>query len=119
MQKKLLKHLPNLKIVKNLIYLVDDDKFKNKRQRYLIQRNEIELTIKEPYCKKTAGQLGTDKMIDKIKSRFFWIILSRHVKKFIRNSFDCRKVKLTKAYCKPKLMPLAPSKTLMLVTMDM
>ena len=33
-KKKLLKQLPNLKIIKDLIYLVDKDKFKNKRYRY-------------------------------------------------------------------------------------
>ena len=85
---------------------MDEDKFSNKRQRYLIPRNEI------------CGQLGTDMTIDKIKSRFFQINLSRDVKKFIRESFDCQKVKPLKGYCKPKLMHLAPSRNLMLVTMD-
>ena len=39
-RKKLLKHLLNLKIIKNLIYLVDDEKFGKKRQRYLIPRKK-------------------------------------------------------------------------------
>ena len=46
-------------------------------------RNEVELTIKELHCKETAGHLGIDKTIEKIKSRFFWINLSRDVKRFI------------------------------------
>ena len=70
-QKQLLKYLPNLTIIKNLIYLVDGDKFGNMRQRYLIPRNEIELTIKELYLE-TAGHLWTDKTIEQIKSWFFW-----------------------------------------------
>ena len=82
-------------------------------------RNEVELTIKELHSKETAGHLGIDKTIEKIKSRFFWINLSRDVKKFIRECFDCQKVKPPKVYCKPKLVPLAPSRTLQLVTMDM
>ena len=41
-KKKLLKQLPSLKIIKDLIYLVDEDKFKNKRYRYLMPRNEVE-----------------------------------------------------------------------------
>ena len=45
--------------------------------------------------------------------------MNRDVKKFIRESFDCQKVKPPKIYCKPKLVPLAPSRTLELVTMDM
>ena len=63
----------NLKIIKDLIYLVDEDKFKNKRYRYLMPRNEVELTIKELHCKETAGHLGIDKTSEKVKSRFFWI----------------------------------------------
>ena len=116
-QKKLLKYLPNKKIIKNLIYLVDEDKFKNKRHRYLMPRNEIEFTMKELHCKEAAGHLGTDKTTEKIKSRFFWVNLSRDVKRFIRECFDCQKVKPPKVFFKPKLM--ASSRTLMLVTMDM
>ena len=82
------KQLPNLKIIKNLMYLVDEDKFGNKRNRYVIPRNEVELTIKELHCKETAGHLGTENTIEKIKSRFFWVNLSRDVKKFIRECFD-------------------------------
>ena len=118
-KRKLLKQLPNLQIIKDLIYLVDEDKFKNKRYRYLMPRNEVELTIKELNCKETAGQLGIDKTIEKIKSRFFCKNLSRDVKRFIRECFDCQKVKPPKKYCKPKLGPLAPSRTLQLITMYM
>ena len=107
------------KFKKNLTYLVDENKFGNKRNRYVIPRSEVELTIKELHCKETAGHLGTDNMIEKIKSRFFWVNLSRDVKKFIRGCFDCQKVKPPKVYCKPKLVPLAPSRTLQLITMDM
>ena len=56
--KKLLQQLPNLKIIKNLIYLVHDDKFGNKRNRYVMPSNEVQLTIKELHCKETAGHLG-------------------------------------------------------------
>ena len=72
-KKKLRKHMPSLKIIKDLIYLVDEDKFKNKRYRYLMPRNEVELTIKELHCKEAAGHLGIDKTSEKVKSRFFWI----------------------------------------------
>ena len=71
------------------------------------------------HCKETAGHLGTDKTIEKIKSRFFWVNLSRDVKKFICECFDCQRVKPPKVYCKQNLVPLAPSRTLQLVTMDM
>ena len=70
-QRKLLKYLPHLKIIKNLIYLVDEDKYGNKRHRYVMQKKEIELTMKELHCTETAGHLGTDKTIERIKSRFF------------------------------------------------
>ena len=79
-------------------------------------RNEVELTIRELHCKEAAGHLGIDKTIEKIKSRFFWINLSRDVKKFIRECCDCQKVKPQKVYCKPKLVHLAPSMTLQLIT---
>ena len=46
-KRKLLKQFPNLQIIKDLIYLVDEDKIKNKRCRYLMPRNEVELAIKE------------------------------------------------------------------------
>ena len=72
-KKKLSKQLLNLKIIKGLIYLVDEEKFKNKRYRYLMPRDEVELTIKELHCKETAGHLGIDKTSEKVKSRFFWI----------------------------------------------
>ena len=78
-KRKLLKQMSNLQIKKDLIYLVDEDKFKNKRYRYLMPRNEVELTIKELHSKETAGHLGVDKTIEKIKQRFFWINLSRDV----------------------------------------
>ena len=118
-QKKSLKQLPKSRIIKSLIYLVDENKFGNKRNRYVILSNEVKSTIKELHCKETAVHLGTDKTIEKMKSRFFWVNLSRDVKKFIRECYDCQKVKPPKAYCKPKLVPLAPSRTLQLVTMDM
>ena len=57
-------------------------------------RNEFELTMKELHSKETAGILGTDKTIEKIKSR--------DVRKFIQECFDCQKVKPSKVYCKPK-----------------
>ena len=60
-----------------------------------------------------------DNEIEKIKSRFFWTNLSTEVKKFVKEWFDCQKVKPPKTYCKPKLMPLGPTRTLMIVTMDM
>ena len=65
-------------------------------------RNEFELTMKELHSKETAGNLGTDKTIEKIKSKFFWINLNRDVRKFIQECFDCQKVKPSKVYCKPK-----------------
>ena len=55
-------------------------------------RNEIELAMKNMHCKETTGQLGTDKTIENIKSRFFWINLSRDAKKFIGECFDCQKL---------------------------
>ena len=82
-------------------------------------KSEIKLTIEEMHCKETAGHLGTDKTIEKIKSRFFWISLNRDVRKFVKECHSCQKVKPPKSYCKPKLMPLAPNRTLMVITMDM
>ena len=122
-KKKLVKQLPNLQIIKIfesiLIYLVGEDRFKNKRYRYRMPRNEVELTMKGLHCKETAGHLGIDKTIEKIRSRFFWINLSHDVKRFIQESYDSQKVKPPKVYFKPKLVPLAPSRILQLVTMDM
>ena len=63
--------------------------------------------------------MGADKTIEKIQSRFFWISLNKDVRKFVKECFSCQKVKPPKQYCKPKLMPLAPSRTLLLITMDM
>ena len=117
-RKKLLKYLPSFVILKDLIYFVDEDKFKNERYRYVMLKNEQKLTMQELHCKETAGHLGTDKTIERIKSRFFWINLSKDVKKFVKECFDCQKVKPPKTYCKPKLMPLGPTRTLMIVTMD-
>ena len=45
--------------------------------------------------------------------------MNKDVKKFVKECFDCQKVKPPKRYCKPKLMPLGPTRTLMIVTMDM
>ena len=118
-QKKLLKHIKNLRIIKDLIYLLDHDKFGNQTRRYVMPKNEIDLTIAELHSKETAGHLGIDKTLEKVKSRFFWINLSRDVKKFVRECHGCQKVKPPKAYSKPKLMPLAPTRTLVLITMDM
>ena len=47
--------------------------------------------MKELHCKETAGHLWTDKTIEKIKSRFFWINLSRDVKKFVLEFLDYEK----------------------------
>ena len=118
-QKKLLKFLPSFVILKDLIYFVDKDEFGIERHRYAMPKNEQKLTMQELHCKETAGHYGTDKAIEKIKSRFFWINLSKDVKKIFNKCFDCQKVKPPKTYCKPKLMPLGPTRTLMIVTMDM
>ena len=44
-QRRLMKYMPNLKITKNVIYFADEDKFGSNQQRYVIPRNEIELTM--------------------------------------------------------------------------
>ena len=75
-------------------------------------KNENNLTMQELHCKETAGHLGTNKTIEKIKSRFFWINLNQDVKKFVKECFDCQKVKTAKMYFKPKLMPLNQSGSL-------
>ena len=98
---------------------MDHDKFGNQTKRYVMPKNEINLTIAELHNKETAGHLGVDKTLERVKSRFFWINLSRDVKKFVRECHGCQKVKPPKAYSKPKLMPLAPTRTLVLITMDM
>ena len=71
--------------------------------------DEAQLTIKELHCKETAGHLGTDKTIEEIKSRSVWVNLSRDAKKFIRECYDCQKVKPpnqgTKVGTNPKLRP--------------
>ena len=118
-QKKLLKYISSFRIMKDLIYLVDEDKFGNERYRYVMPKNETNLTMQEVHCKETAGHLDTDKTIEKIKSRFFWTNLSKDVKKFVKECFECQKVKPPKTYCKPKLMPLGPTRTQMIVTMEM
>ena len=46
-QRKLFKHLSNFKIIKNLIYFIDKNKFGNELRRYVVQKNEIKLTIQE------------------------------------------------------------------------
>ena len=69
-QKKLLKFLPGFRIMKYLIYFVDEDKFGNERHRYVILKNEINLKIQELICKETSRHLGMDKTIEKDKSRF-------------------------------------------------
>ena len=62
-------------------------------KRYDMPRNEIELTMKELHSKETTGHLGTDKTIENIKSRFFWINLSINVKKLVQECFDRQKTK--------------------------
>ena len=59
--------------------------------------------------------MGTDKTIEKIKSRFVWINRRKDVKKFVK-CFDGQRVKTPKTYCKPKLMPLGPTRILTIVT---
>ena len=80
-QRKLIKHLPSFKIIKDLIYFMDKDKLGNEQKRYVYPKGEIKSTIQEMHCKETAGHLGTDKTIEKIKSRFFWISLNSDVRK--------------------------------------
>ena len=69
--------------MKGFIYFVDEDKFGNERHRYVMPKNEINLTMQELHCKETAGHLGMDKTIVKINSRFFWTNLSRDVKNIL------------------------------------
>ena len=114
----MLKHVKNLRIIKDLLNLMDHDKFGNQTKRYVMPKNEINLTIAELHNTETADHLGIDKTLERVKSRFFWINLSRDVKKFVGECHGCQKVKPPKAYSKPKLMPLGPTRTLMIVTMD-
>ena len=76
-------------------------------------KNETNLTTRE-----IAEHSGTDKTIEKIKSRFFCTNLSKDVKKFVKCFVD-QKVKTPRTNCKPKSMPLGPTRTSMMVTMDM
>ena len=105
--------------MKDLIYFIDKDKFGMERKRHVMPKNEVIPTIQELHCKETSGHLGADKTIENIQSRFFWISLNKDVRKFVKECFSCQKVKPPKQYCKPKLMPLAPTRTLLLITMDM
>ena len=60
-RKKFLKHVNNLRIIKDLLYLMDHDKFGNQTKSYVMPKNEINLTIAELHNKETAGHLGVDK----------------------------------------------------------
>ena len=70
-KRKLLKQMSNLQIKKDLIYLVDEDKFKNKRYRYLMPRNEVELTIKELHPKRQQDTSGWTKQSKKLNNVSF------------------------------------------------
>ena len=56
---------------------MDHDKFRNQTKMYVMPKNEINLTIAELHNNETAGHLGVDKTLERVKSRFFWINLSR------------------------------------------
>ena len=112
-QKKLLKYLASFIILKDLIYFVEEDKFGNERHRYVMPNNARTRLQRDS---RTFGYRQDDR---KIEPRFFLINLSKDVKKFVKECFDCKKVKPPKTYCKPKFMPLGPTKTLMIVIMDM
>ena len=43
-KKKLLKHTKSLWIIKDLIYLLDHDYFGNQTRRYVMPKNQIDLT---------------------------------------------------------------------------
>ena len=65
-----MKHIFNFKIIKDLIYFIDKDKFVMESKRYVMPKNEVNSTIQELHCKETAGHLGAGKTIEKIQSGF-------------------------------------------------
>ena len=50
-----------------------------------------------------SRKFGDGQTIENIKCRFFWTNLSRDVKKFVKNCFDCQKVKLPKKILQTKI----------------
>ena len=81
---------------------------------------EMRSSLKWKNCivKRLQDNSGSTRRSRRLSRGFFWIKLSLDVKRFIQEYFECQKVKPLKVYCKPKLVPLASSRTLMLVTMD-
>ena len=51
---------------------------------FIARKHGFDFKFFNNHCKETAGHLGSDKTIERIKSRFFWTNLSRDVKKFVK-----------------------------------
>ena len=74
--------------------------------------------MEEVDCGKTGGLKGSEKTLERIKERFFWVNLARDVKTYVKNCQKCQEVKAPKVNSKPQLIPLTPTRTLTLLTMD-
>ena len=105
-------------VQKDEVWLQSTSRFGTDALKYFVPFNERKAAIESVHCVETGGHLGIDKTLDKLKERFFWPELTKDVKTYIKECYHCQSVKAPKSYPVPPLIPITPSGTWQLVTMD-
>ena len=109
--RKLLSHLPSLKLIDDVLYRVSGD---NKRLVIPGQQQKAVLTM----IHDDVGHLGRDKTQSLAQERFFWCGLSKDVENKVRTCPQCIRSKRPNLPEKAPLISIKTTRPLELVCMD-
>jgi len=91
-QKRKLETQSKFYIIKNnQLYKHDRKKKKAHQLLKVIQRHEVEPIMFLLHNHPIGAHLGTDKMFEKIRSRYFWPQMYQHIKEYVQTCDTCQK----------------------------
>ena len=85
-QKHLKKHEKNYKIINNKLYHRKNEEIPKR----VIKKEEKEIILKHLHDDETAGHLGQNITINKIKERYFWPNIAKDVREYIQACTICQ-----------------------------
>ena len=91
-QRKKLESQSKFYIIKNnQLYKHDRRKQKSYPLLKVIQKHEVESILYLLHNHPIGAHLGTDKMFEKIRSRYFWPQIYQHIKHYVQTCDSCQK----------------------------
>ena len=99
-------HLRNFVVKNGLLYYQD-----NKTTRVVVPTSLRSSLIQRAHASPTSGHMGYNKVLKKLKTKFYWPNMAKDISKFVRSCDVCQRIKVypsTEIPPQPMDIPMAP-----------